>query len=61
MNQSQMKQFAIPSSVQFWMNTCSTKDDETMVDMNNQSLVYEISFTVFFCANLFLAFVVVLI
>ena len=48
-NQSEIKQFEIPSNIQFWMNTC--------VDLDNQAAIYEISLTVFVCTGLFVAFV----
>jgi carboxylesterase type B len=43
LNQSHMKQFQIPSNIQFWKNTCLTVGDNTSIDVNNQLLTYEIS------------------
>ncbi|CAF1248247.1 unnamed protein product [Rotaria sp. Silwood1] len=59
LNQSELKKFEIPINVQFWMNTCSKKDNSILVNLNDQATIDEISFTVFVCTiSLFLVFII---
>jgi len=53
LNQSHMKKFQIPSNVQFWSNTC---ENNTIDDLINQALFFEITLTVSFCTSLFLLY-----
>jgi len=53
MNESEIERFEIPSNVLFWTKTCLTKENNTVVDLNNPGLVYDISFVVFICTSLF--------
>ncbi|CAF0863323.1 unnamed protein product [Rotaria sp. Silwood1] len=59
LNQSELKKFEIPINVQFWMNTCSKKDNSILVNLNDQASIDEISFTIFVCTiSLFLVFII---
>ncbi|CAF3708847.1 unnamed protein product [Adineta steineri] len=52
LNQSEIKQFEIPSNILFWMNECLTVENNTIIDLNNQQLIDDISLTVFICTTL---------
>jgi hypothetical protein len=53
-NRSEIIKLNIPSSVQFWKNECSTKNENytKIAFKTNQASISEISITVFICSLL---------